>query len=57
MSEEKKPQYTQSGGVRDINEVIGTAFLGVGFLILLLAYMRAQGRNRKLLEKLALLEK
>jgi hypothetical protein len=38
-------------------DTVGTIMLGVLCLILLLAYMRAQGRNRKLIEKIAKLEK
>jgi hypothetical protein len=37
-------------------ELVGTAILGIAFLILLLAYMRAQGRNRRLIERVAKLE-
>jgi hypothetical protein len=34
-------------------DTLGTIFLGVALLIVLFAYMRAQGRHRKLLEELA----
>jgi hypothetical protein len=37
-------------------DTVGAIVLGVAFLILLFAYMRAQGRNRKLIERLARLE-
>ncbi len=37
-------------------DTIGTIILGIILLIVLFAYMRAQGRNRKLIERLARLE-
>ena len=37
-------------------DTLGVIFLGIAFLVLLFAYMRAQGRNRKLIERLARLE-
>jgi hypothetical protein len=59
----EKPPYAQAGhqtGNLILNaedgsqiDIVGTIFLGIAFLILLLAYMRVQGRYRKLLEKLA----
>lgn len=38
-------------------DTIGLAMMSIMCLLLLFAYMRAQGRNRKLIEKLARLEK
>jgi hypothetical protein len=38
-------------------DTVGALILGLMSLILLFAYMRAQGRNRKLMEKIAKLEK
>jgi hypothetical protein len=59
----EKPPYAQAGHqtgglilhAQDGSqiEMVGTIFLGIAFLILLLAYMRVQGRYRKQLEKLA----
>ncbi len=37
-------------------DTIGALILGVALLIVLFAYMCAQGRNRKLIERLARLE-
>lgn len=37
-------------------ELFGTLLLGLAFLIVLLGYMRAQGRIRRLTEKLAKVE-
>jgi hypothetical protein len=38
-------------------DTVGVAILGLICLVLLFAYMRAQGRNRKLIEKIVKLEK
>jgi hypothetical protein len=38
-------------------DTVGAILLGLIALILLFAYMRVQGRNRKLMEKIAKLEK
>ena len=40
----------------EVSDTIGAMILGIALLMLLLAYMRAQGRNRKLAEKLAKLQ-
>jgi hypothetical protein len=37
-------------------DTVGVIVIGIAFLILLFAYMRAQGRNRKLYERLVRLE-
>ena len=37
-------------------DTVGVIVIGIAFLIVLFAYMRAQGRNRKLIERLARLE-
>ena len=37
-------------------DTVGAIVLGIVLLIVLFAYMRAQGRNRKLIERLARLE-
>jgi hypothetical protein len=37
-------------------DTIGAIILGIVLLVVLFAYMRAQGRNRKLVERLARLE-
>ncbi len=37
-------------------DTVGALILGIAFLIVLFATMRAQGRNRKLIERLARLE-
>jgi hypothetical protein len=37
-------------------DTVGAIILGIVLLIVLFAYMRAQGRNRKLIERLARLE-
>lgn len=64
MGETSHPASKQSEGIVMMNaeqgshiDTIGTIILGVLCLLLLFAYMRAQGRNRKLLEKLAKHEK
>jgi hypothetical protein len=64
MSEEttgKKPPSDQTNMVFTADngghiDTIGTIILGIVLLIVLFAYMRAQGRNRKLIERLARLE-
>jgi hypothetical protein len=57
-----KPPYDQianmafnadNGGHID---TVGAIILGIVLLVVLFAYMRAQGRNRKLIERLARLE-
>jgi hypothetical protein len=60
---DENPRYNDIGNLMTMTadngahiDTLGTIFLGFGFLILLLAYMRAQGRNRKLIERLAKIE-
>ncbi len=64
MGETSNPMARQSGGSFLFNaeqganiDTVGTIVLGLLCLILLLAYMRAQGRNRKLIEKIVKLER
>ncbi len=63
MSENTPQRFSNDGGLVSINaeqdahvDTIGTLILGLAFLILLLGYMRSQGRIRRLTEKLARLE-
>ncbi|MBN2303628.1 MAG: hypothetical protein JXQ72_04085 [Anaerolineae bacterium] len=44
------------GAYVNAEDTIGVIILGILGFILLLAYMRAQGRNRKLIEKLAAMQ-
>lgn len=64
MDENVLPTTKQAGGDIMINaetgahiDTVGAAILGFLCFVLLLAYMRAQGRNRKLIEKIAKLER
>lgn len=63
MAEQNPQSFNNAGGLVSINaeqgahvDTIGILILGLAFLILLLGYMRSQGRIRRLTEKLAKLE-
>jgi len=58
MTEEAQSRiYDIQYNVVTIGEAIGTIFLGILSLVLLVAFLRAQARNQKLLNELSLAQR
>ncbi|NDJ75090.1 MAG: hypothetical protein GYB65_02430 [Chloroflexi bacterium] len=58
MTQSDQTSPAQTGGTGDIHieEMVGTVALAIMSLLLLLVYLRAEGRNRRLIRRLAHLE-